>query len=105
MNNLKDIRTRVLTAITSADSQSPFVSPTQLADAVTILLTEIADLLNLRKPKDWMHKEELKRRFSISEYRCVTIIQDFNIPTKITKKGKKYYSYADFEKAYRKAIL
>lgn len=105
MNSAQNLRSRILAAITSTDSQSPFISPTQLADSLCILITEIADLLNLRKTKEWMHKEELKRRFNLSDHRCITIIKEFNIPTKYTQTGKKYYSYAEFEKAYRKALI
>ena len=105
MSTLKDTRSRILTAITSTDSQSPFVSPAQLTDALLILLSELTDLLNLRKNKEWMTKEELKRRFALSDYRSRRIIEEHHIATRFTQTGKKLYSYTEFEKAYRKAIV
>lgn len=105
MSTLKDTRSKILTAITSTDSQSPFVSPAQLTDALLVLLSELTDMLNLRTCKEWMTKEELKRRFSLSDYRSKLIITEHHVPTRFTKTGKKLYSYKEFEKAYRQAII
>ena len=98
-------RTRILEAILATDSQSPFVSPTQLADALTALLAEIADLNGKRIQREWVSKEDLKRAFSLSEYYCKAILDKYDIPFQTTGTGTKRYSYSQFEKAYQNAIV
>lgn len=98
MNNT--IRKKILDAVTATDSQSPFISPTQLADALSAALSEIADMMGLRRQKEWMNKEELKRRFQLSESRCKRILTDHHIPFNQTRTGKKLYSFSEFQKVY-----
>lgn len=93
------LRDKVLAAITATDSQSPFISPTQLADACSVLLAELAEMLGLRHQKEWMKKEELKRHFQISAYRCNAIIAEYHIPFRTNSSGTKFYSYDRFRKA------
>lgn len=92
-------RQRLLDAILASDSQSPFVSPTQLADALNALLTEIADLIGKRIKREWVSKEDLKRAFGISEYYCRTILTKYQVPFQLTETGAKRYSFSQFEKA------
>lgn len=97
-------RKKILQAITETDAQSPFVSPTQLADALATLMQELNIMLGNRKTKDWMRKEEIKRHFDLSEYRVQQIFANYNVPVEVTRTGVKRYSVAAFEKYLAKAF-
>lgn len=97
-------RQKILNAITSTDAQSPFVSPTQLADALVTLMAELNEVLGNKAPKEWMRKEELKRHFDVSEYRVQQIFQNYNIPVEVTRAGVKRYNVAAFERYLAKAF-
>lgn len=92
-------RETILRAITASDSQSPFVSPTQLADALATLMHELTGLLNIRPNKEYVSKEELKRLFNLSEYRCNNILRRYKIHSKSTPAGRIFYNAEQFASA------
>lgn len=97
-------RDAVLKACTSTDAQSPFVSPTQLADALNTFMQHLLGELGMRHRKAYAGIEDLKRMFNISTHHCKKVLTTFNIPFKTTATGLKRYDTARFEKALTQVI-
>ena len=103
---ITDARSRILTAICSTDNSSPFVSPTQLADALAQLLEELKELFgNNKAEREWVTKEVLKRTHNLSDYICKQILTEYNIPFRTTATGKIRYSSSKFKKALANACV
>lgn len=102
---ITDVRSRILAAIVSTDNSSPFVSPTQLADALAQLVEEILEATGKRQEREWVTKEVLKRTHNISDYACKQILAEYNIPFRTTEKGKIRYSSSQFKKALAHACI
>lgn len=98
-------RAQILEAISATDSQSPFVSPTQLADALTCLYSLITSSIERTPVKEWLKKEEIKRIYNISDYTCKNIITRYNVQFQTTVSGKKLYSASSFRNAFQHATI
>lgn len=97
-------REAVLRAVTSTDSQSPFISPTQLADALNTFMQHLLDELGMRHRKEWAGKAELKRTFKVSDHTCRKVLENFSIPFKTTASGIRKYNVSRFEKALTQIV-
>ena len=96
-------RTRILEAILASDTQTPFVSPTQLADGLTAMFNEILAASGKTLKREWVSKEVLKRTYNLTDHYCKRIINENNVPFRTTQTGSVRYSVSAFEKAYQYA--
>ena len=95
------LRERALAAITAHDDSSPFISKTQLVDAILFIVGEFHAALGQKPCKEWARIAELARRFAISPYTVKQVIDRASVPFMKQKGGFNLYSVIEFEKAYK----
>lgn len=95
------LRERALEAVTAHDAESPFVSQTQLVDALVFILGEFHAALGQKPTKEWARIAELSRRYAISPYTVRQVIERGSVPFLKQKGGARVFSVLEFEKAYK----